>query len=280
MGWQATGWAFNAKIENAGAKFVLVALAERAGNEDDDAEFWHCWPSIETICKYTSQGYRTVQRHLDWLEAEGFIQRKRRAGSSGKLGGYMFTLCRFPDTTGQNGQRPEPPAKNDEATGQNGQTEPVKEPSDRTGEGSRAREGDLFDTGSPEVIAFPSVSGTFGDWWALYPRKVSKGAAEAAYLKACKLLARERPTEDPATILRDGVISLALECEGKEQRFTPHAATWLNARGWEDEAGARRPDDDRQFTRTGSARSAERLNSYAKGLEDSARDFLRRHGGG
>ena len=35
-----------------------------------------------------------------------------------------------------------------------------------------------------------------------------------------------------------------------------------------------------QSSGAGSARSAERLNAYAKGLEDSARDFLGRHGGG
>lgn len=135
MSWQATGWAFRAPITNPGMKFVLVALAERATSEDDDPEFWTCYPSIETIAKYTAQGYRTIQRHLDALEAEGWITRTRRVISKGKLGAYDYKLWRLGAFSakmagGQNEQ--EPPAKDDEKSVSNGRTEPTTEPANGT----------------------------------------------------------------------------------------------------------------------------------------------------
>jgi hypothetical protein len=158
MGWQATGWAFNSPIENSGAKFVLVALAERAGNEDDDAVTWTCFPSIETIAKYTAQGYRTIQRHLDWLESEGYITRRRRVVAAGRLGGFDFTLHKHPKpvaklASGQIGQDLLSDLAPEDV--EIGQTEPVTEPSDITREANASV---VCDDASPAKQAFDAYN--------------------------------------------------------------------------------------------------------------------------
>lgn len=77
------------------------------------------------------------------------------------------------------------------------------------------------------------LNGAFADFWAAYPRKKSKGAAERAWLKvkpdeqlAGQIVAAVERAKTSADWLREG------------GRFIPHPATWLNAKGWMDEGCA------------------------------------------
>ncbi|WP_405999386.1 helix-turn-helix domain-containing protein [Streptomyces sp. NBC_00829] len=72
MSIEAVAWAFKQKIPNPGAKLVLLALCDYAD------EAWSCFPGQETLADKTSQGERTVRRHLDWLEQHGFIISRAR----------------------------------------------------------------------------------------------------------------------------------------------------------------------------------------------------------
>ena len=67
----------------------------------------------------------------------------------------------------------------------------------------------------------------FDAFWASYPRKIGKEAARKAFVKAI--------TKTTAGKIMDGVEQLRIEVAGKDQQFTPHAATWLNAGRWDDE---------------------------------------------
>jgi len=72
----------------------------------------------------------------------------------------------------------------------------------------------------------PSVD--FGRFWAMYPRKRAKPAAERAW---AKLKAKDRATALAALPQHvDNWRAL-----GTEQIHIPHPATWLNGRRWEDE---------------------------------------------
>jgi hypothetical protein len=96
MGLRAMLWALDADIPNTGAKFVLVSLGEHANG--DPGQDFTCYPSIERIQEHTSQGFRTVQRHLDWLWSAGWISReKRRARAGGNKGVYDYTLHQDPE---------------------------------------------------------------------------------------------------------------------------------------------------------------------------------------
>jgi hypothetical protein len=67
----------------------------------------------------------------------------------------------------------------------------------------------------------------FDSFWASYPRKIGKEAARKAFTKAL--------TKTTAGKIMDGVERLRIEVAGKDQQYTPHAATWLNAGRWDDE---------------------------------------------
>lgn len=73
----------------------------------------------------------------------------------------------------------------------------------------------------------PAVPDTFDSWWASWPRKEARAKAQTAYGKALK------------SIDADKLARLTAEWfEARpdlEPRFIPLAASWLNARRWEDE---------------------------------------------
>ena len=73
----ATAWAYEQPVDNSGAKFVLVALANFA---DADG---YCYPGQHTLARMTSLDERTVRKHLKRLEAEGFIRRGRAYDEKG-----------------------------------------------------------------------------------------------------------------------------------------------------------------------------------------------------
>ncbi len=68
---------------------------------------------------------------------------------------------------------------------------------------------------------------TFEDFWAVYPRRVARAAAEKAWAKAVRSI-------DAETIVA-GARRYAEERRGGETRFTAHPATWLNAGRWADD---------------------------------------------
>ena len=77
------------------------------------------------------------------------------------------------------------------------------------------------------------MSDEFDAWYALYPRKVAKGAARKAYAKAIKLASQD--------VLCAAVTALA--GKGTEKQFIPYPATWLNQERWLDEES--KPSDQK-----------------------------------
>lgn len=74
----------------------------------------------------------------------------------------------------------------------------------------------------------PAGGSGFAEFWAAYPRKVGKGAAEKAWIKA-----RDRPPlAEVIAALRRAMASDQWQRDGGQ--FVPHPATWLNQRRWED----------------------------------------------
>lgn len=69
----------------------------------------------------------------------------------------------------------------------------------------------------------------FDDFWAVYPRKVSKQSAVKAW-KAAKVSA-----ELVGQIVEDVKRRCETEWKGADMQYIPHPATYLNQRRWEDE---------------------------------------------
>lgn len=195
MGYDASSWAWEARVGSA--KLVLVALAEHAGNHF--GEDWACFPSVGRLVGMTELGRRTVERHLRFLDAEGFISRKRRVRPDGKLGIFDYTLHRDPqvraylkmqrlDEPAANMADGDPAAISDPASGQNrpdpaakmaGQ-EPSIEPED---EPSSACAREPGDEGFEEAIeAWPETGRKRTRW----------PAARAAWALRCSEIGADR----------------------------------------------------------------------------------------
>ena len=69
----------------------------------------------------------------------------------------------------------------------------------------------------------------FNRFWAVYPRKVSIGDAEKAWAKI------DPDEELSATILSAVDTAKRYDSRFREISYTPHPATWLNARSWENQ---------------------------------------------
>jgi len=68
----------------------------------------------------------------------------------------------------------------------------------------------------------------FDEFWAAYPRRVGKIAAERAYAKALAT------GHDPALII-EGARFYAMERKLQDPQYTKHPVTWLNGGCWLDE---------------------------------------------
>jgi hypothetical protein len=74
-----------------------------------------------------------------------------------------------------------------------------------------------------QVRSKDSKSKDFDKFWLGYPRKVGKGAAEKAWVKAVQ-------STEAQTI----IASLGSHKFSEDINYIPHPATWLNQRRWED----------------------------------------------
>jgi len=102
------------------------------------------------------------------------------------------------------------------------------------------------------AIAKP-ISG-FAEFWAAYPRKTAKAAAEKAWPKACQ-------RQTPAAIIAAATRYAADPPD--DPQFIPHPASWLNAARFEDEepTDARPSTGNRPMGRSGQGRVLDRPRS-------------------
>jgi hypothetical protein len=74
-----------------------------------------------------------------------------------------------------------------------------------------------------------SEAEAFDEFWTIYPRRVGKGAARAAWAKAVRKI-------DPAEIIK--AAAGYRDWPGRKPDFTAHPTTWLNQERWTDELPA------------------------------------------
>lgn len=225
---EAINWAYQQEGIGAGAKFVLVALADYA---DQD---WSCYPSQERLASMTEQGVRTVRRHLADLEALGLIRREQRRVDGHRTSDRFYLL---PAKTAAS-----QPANDDTPTGQIVQNQPAK----LAGYPLEEPLENLLVTGTPETdtlvgvldphrpttsrATVAAVDVEFETFWKAYPRKVGKGAAVKAYRAARR--------KASLTEILAGLD--AYRTNKPDWQDYAHPSSWLNAERWADDYG--RPD--------------------------------------
>lgn len=91
MSHQATTWAVAQKVGSPARKFVLMAICNYANDENE------AWPSQKTIAKETEQSAKSVARHIEVLEEQGFFTRTERRRRDGGRSSDTFRLMITPE---------------------------------------------------------------------------------------------------------------------------------------------------------------------------------------
>lgn len=229
--------AMKTKVGNPLRKLVLIKLADNANDMGE------CWPSYQHIADQCEIGRSTVKVHIRELEKSGLLRREfRRKGELNQSNVFHLALEGGAAPALGGGAADNPPGAGDNPGGGAGaaprtshSSEPVKEPV------------------KPKVADAPD-SVAFDRFWAIYPRKVGKSAAEKAWAKI-------KVTADLFDLMAASLAAWTLSTDWTKDggQFIPHASTWLNGKRWEDElpapagasqASARRPASGPDFNDT------------------------------
>lgn len=192
-------WVLDADISDRAIRIYSI-LARYADNETLQA-----FPSRETLARRANCHWRSIDRALDELITIGAITKQhRRNGDSYQSN--IYTLRRV---------GPQLSPATDKADRE--VLTPQSLPTD-TG-------GNL--TITTELEPSNDIHQQFNSFWEVYPRKLGKGEAKAAFAKAVNKFGAE--------IILEGVTKFAADPNLPAVQFIPRAATWLNQERWEDE---------------------------------------------
>ena len=86
MSVHAVSWAFRQKVGDAGAKLVLIKLADQANDRGE------CWPSQRTLADECEMSPRTVQRKLELLYALKLVASEQRTRENGSASTLLYKL--------------------------------------------------------------------------------------------------------------------------------------------------------------------------------------------
>lgn len=214
---------------------ILCAMAETAHDDGTEAR-----ASQATYARYARCSDRTLRRHLKAMEEAGVIRRGNQdlvAHLRADRRPVVWDL-NMGSAAGQNDrpvdsgradkvERPDisvrsmPPRPDNYDT--NGRTrmsdKPKPEPSLKNEPSTLFGEPPSESSASPP----PAVDMGFDEFWSLYPRKVARPAALAAWKRAIKRGA------DPRHIVRFiGEQARIWEHHQKDLQYIPHPATWIN----------------------------------------------------
>jgi len=154
-----------------------------------------CYPSVAYLSSRSGLPENTVRNNLAKLQSDGVISVRQRKHASSEYTLLFSTIH-----------------KNCGSTKIGGKTVSKKEETVRN---------------TPHTPQ--GVDGLFEDFWKQYPRKEGKGSARKAFAKAIK---RVGGITKHLVIFSGLLTSPRLK---REKQFVPHASTWLNDDGWEDE---------------------------------------------
>lgn len=211
--------AMKTKVGNPLRKLVLVKLADNASDQGE------CWPSYQHIADQCEIDRSTVRKHIKQLAADGLLRIENREGPKGNSTNlYFLTLS----GVGRNSP-PVGPESTDVGPQPTGGVGPE---STRTSHSSEP-------VIEPKPLAESVAVEGFDRFWKLYPRKVQKAKAEAAWKKLSV-------TPDMFATIITALAKQAISIDWLKSggQYIPHPSSWLNGRRWEDEvspAGAGKP---------------------------------------
>lgn len=240
--YQRCEWAFAQHGMSSAEKFILVAMAKRAGNES--AEYYQ---SIASLCEETELNRKTAIKSLKALCELGFISDTgRRVGDTKQVVVYqitgIFEMINNSKTddlnSTKNGTVPESeqfqlfpetvpnlPANSTVFSAKESQIYAETVPNLGHGTNTGTNTGTKIDMRKSE-----KALGAFLIFYDAYPKKKGREKAEKSWAKINpndELIAKIMSALDRAKQSRDW-----LKDGGQ---YVPYPASWLNGRRWEDE---------------------------------------------
>lgn len=221
MSGKVTIWAWRQAVPNSTVRLVLQGMA--------DIVFDHgrYYGSQKTLAEKIQMSERSVRGAIAVLKDLGIVRIEQRAGRTDVIHLMLTPVVLFENGPEEDGDTPAPPAKTPArvaATPAGAADDPDNLPRDKTK--TPAEAGDLFG-GEGNDPPEPSAEYLFDTWWAIYPLKKAKGAAEKPFAKAILKVHFD-------TLIKR-TKRFAELCAGRDRQFIPNPSTWLNQRRWEDE---------------------------------------------
>ena len=239
MSIDATRWAWTQRDLSPSEKLVLLALADRAG------ENMTCFPSNERLQSDTGLNRKTIIACTASLIAKGLVtDTGLRCGQTKQIRVLKLigVEARENIKSTENGTVPKvEPSQNWNST-ENGTVPKVDaKEGERVpfldGKGPKNGTRNLSEN-LPEKRTYQSIAHRrdaereFALFWEAYPRKKSKGQALKTWTKLFK--AKKLP-ELSVLLAAIAAAKAGHDWQRDGGKFIPHPGTWLNAMGWEDE---------------------------------------------
>lgn len=211
MSVKATAWAWSIDGVSATERLLLVSLADFAGPHGSDQH--HCWPSQDLLATRSCVSARQVRTLLGRLEERGLVKRERRSTRDGRTSDrYWLPVWESQPEETSGSATGTPTSSNRKSSVEQPEVDfqgTVREPKEN-----------------------PHSPDDFDTWWAIYPKKVDKGAAR----KAWRAATRKAKPERIINALRAQQSALQ---QDKDRGYCKNPATWLNAESWGNETPTR-----------------------------------------
>lgn len=233
---RAITWAYgqtHAQLK-AGAKFILVALADLADQDHS------CFPGVTQLAQMTSSSPASVKRGLTQLADLGYITAERRHRKDGSRTSNRYYLAveqepeSAPDIDPDSLSVNLSPSDSDQVSNRTNLSLNLSHPR------AQIEPPILEPLVNPQieptvnsliVIADSPADDTdaqFAQFWKIWPRHDAKKVALAKFKLAAKKL--------PAVEIVAAAQAWLTARTALDPQFVPHAATWLNQERWNDEA--------------------------------------------
>lgn len=212
MSGEAIGWAFRkVQMDDATAKFVLVALCNYANDEDE------AWPSHASISRLTGLSKRTIQNGIQKLEDWGIIKRIRRDRGNGSETSAMVSIDLDVSWIVKGGIAT--PATGGVATSAIGVAadatlETTLKPQSKSSRPAKQQDG--------------TYSEEFEALWQLYPR--TKNTSKKKAHDIWRMLNTENRARVTGAV---PIFAAAMRAEGRPEDKIPHMTSWLNGKMYE-----------------------------------------------
>jgi hypothetical protein len=235
MSGEASGYVWR-RSPYTGTKFAIhLAIADTV----NDTHRNQLWMSSDQIALKARAHRRTVQRTIDDMVADGFLNLIKEATQHFPAT-YEFVFKETPTVWESRG----------DISSLRGDISSIR------GDISSLRGGDtppeLNITKQNQIepnTSSSSVDDGFATFWATYPRRIGKGAALKAWKKALKVATADQ--------ILAGAETYAQIRAGDDPQYTAHPATWLNQQRWEDE-----PDPETRRPQTKWATQMQEIGNY------------------